>query len=156
MLVVAIDNPDKTIEIIKLAQKNYPHLKIVARAIDRRHAYQLLNLKVDALNRETVDSAINLAVEALELLGNNKDDAQRAGQLFREHDRAAVVELATLWGDDASYGVAVRQRMADLKQVLQQDKIAQENLNTCDNGNCDDDLTELANKPKKPDDAHLE
>ncbi|MDC3214354.1 monovalent cation:proton antiporter-2 (CPA2) family protein [Pseudoalteromonas distincta] len=156
MLVIAIDNPDKTIEIIKLAHKNYPQLKIVARAIDRRHAYQLLNLKVDAFNRETVDSAINLAVEALELLGNTKQDAERAGKLFRDHDRAAVVQLAALWGDDASYGVAVRQRMEDLKQVLQQDKQAQSDLNTCDSGDCEDGLTEVASKPKKPDDAHLE
>lgn len=156
MLVIAIDNPDKTIEIIKLAHKNYPQLKIVARAIDRRHAYQLLNLKVDAFNRETVDSAINLAVEALELLGNTKKDAERAGKLFRDHDRAAVLQLAALWGDDASYGVAVRQRMEDLKQVLQQDKQAQSDLNTCDSGDCEDGLTEVASKPKKPDDAHLE
>ncbi|MEI8620054.1 monovalent cation:proton antiporter-2 (CPA2) family protein [Pseudoalteromonas sp. B129b] len=156
MLVIAIDNPDKTIEIIKLAHKNYPQLKIVARAIDRRHAYQMLNLKVDAFNRETVDSAINLAVEALELLGNTKQDAERAGKLFRDHDRAAVVQLAALWGDDASYGVAVRQRMEDLKQVLQQDKQAQSDLNTCDSGDCEDGLTELADRPKKPDDAHIE
>ncbi|WP_024592648.1 MULTISPECIES: monovalent cation:proton antiporter-2 (CPA2) family protein [unclassified Pseudoalteromonas] len=156
MLVIAIDNPDKTIEIIKLAHKNYPQLKVVARAIDRRHAYQLLNLKVDAFNRETVDSAINLAVEALELLGNTKQDAERAGKLFRDHDRAAVLQLAALWGDDASYGVAVRQRMEDLKQVLQQDKQAQSDLNTCDSGDCEDGLTEVASKPKKPDDAHLE
>ena len=156
MLVIAIDNPDKTIEIIKLAHKNYPQLKIVARAIDRRHAYQLLNLKVDAFNRETVDSAINLAVEALELLGNTKQDAERAGKLFRDHDRAAVLQLAALWGDDASYGVAVRQRMEDLKQVLQQDKQAQSDLNTCDSGDCEDGLTEVTSKPKKPDDAHLE
>ncbi|WP_165729365.1 monovalent cation:proton antiporter-2 (CPA2) family protein [Pseudoalteromonas sp. 31A1] len=156
MLVVAIDDPDKTIEIIKLAHKNYPQLKIVARAIDRRHAYQLLNLKVDAFNRETVDSAINLAVEALELLGNTKQDAERAGKLFRDHDRAAVVQLAALWGDDASYGVAVRQRMEDLKHVLQQDKQAQSDLNTCDSGDCEDGLTELADRPKKPDDSHLE
>ncbi len=156
MLIVAIDDADKTLEIIKLAHKNYPQLKIVARAIDRRHAYQLLNLKVDAFNRETVDSAINLAVDALELLGNNKEDAQRAGKLFRDHDRAAVLQLAKLWGDDASYGVAVRQRVEDLKQVLQQDKQAQSDLNTCDSGDCEDGLTELADRPKKPDDSHIE
>ena len=155
MLIVAIDDADKTLEIIKLAHKNYPQLKIVARAIDRRHAYQLLNLKVDAFNRETVDSAINLAVDALELLGNNKEDAQRAGKLFRDHDRAAVLQLAELWGDDASYGVAVRQRMEDLKQVLQQDKQAQSDLNTCDSGDCEDGLTELADRPKKNDDTHI-
>ena len=157
MLVVAIDNPDKTIEIIKLAHKNYPQLKIVARAIDRRHAYQLLNLKVDAFNRETVDSAINLAIESLQLLGNSKEDAERAGKLFRDHDRAAVLQLAELWGDDASYGVAVRQRMEDLKQVLQQDKQARQNLNTCDANDYKNGLTESTVKLKNASGgAHLE
>ncbi|WP_404341814.1 monovalent cation:proton antiporter-2 (CPA2) family protein [Pseudoalteromonas mariniglutinosa] len=134
ILIIAIDDADKTLEIIHLAQKYFPHLKLVARARDRRHAYQLLNLKVAAFNRETVDSAINLAVETLELLGNSKQDAQRAGQLFRDHDRASVVQLAALWGDDHSYGVAVKQRMDDLHQVLNKDQQAQPALNTCDAG----------------------
>lgn len=138
LLVIAIDNADKTLEIVKLARKHFPQLKIVARAIDRRHAYQLLQLEVDAFNRETVDSAINLGVETLELLGNSTQDAQRAGRLFREHDRASVLQLAKLWGDDHSYGVAVRQRTEDLKQVLNQDKQARESLNTCDQGDCED------------------
>ncbi|CAM3983752.1 MULTISPECIES: monovalent cation:proton antiporter-2 (CPA2) family protein [Pseudoalteromonas] len=138
LLVIAIDNADKTLEIVKLARKHFPQLKIVARAIDRRHAYQLLQLEVDAFNRETVDSAINLGVETLQLLGNSAQDAQRAGHLFREHDRASVIQLAKLWGDDHSYGVAVRQRTEDLKQVLNQDKQARQSLNTCDQGDCED------------------
>lgn len=97
LLVIAIDNTNKTLEIVKLARKHFPQLKIVARAIDRRHAYQLLQLEVDAFNRETVDSAINLGVETLELFGNSTQDVQRAGHLFREHDRASVLQLAKLW-----------------------------------------------------------
>ena len=136
MLVIAIDDADKTLAIIELAKKHYPHLKLVARARDRRHAYQLIGADIDAFNRETVDSAINLAVESLQLLGNSTPDAQRAGELFRNHDRESLLQLAELWGDDHSYGVAVRQRMDDLKHVLAQDKQAQQKLNTCDNGDC--------------------
>ena len=136
MLVIAIDDADKTLAIIELAKKHYPHLKLVARARDRRHAYQLIGADIDAFNRETVDSAINLAVESLQLLGNSEPDAQRAGELFRNHDRESLLQLAELWGDDHSYGVAVRQRMDDLKHVLAQDKQAQQKLNTCDNGDC--------------------
>ncbi|TMO46146.1 monovalent cation:proton antiporter-2 (CPA2) family protein [Pseudoalteromonas ruthenica] len=136
MLVIAIDDADKTLTIIELAKKHYPHLKLVARARDRRHAYQLIGADIDAFNRETVDSAINLAVESLQLLGNSAPDAQRAGELFRKHDRESLLQLAELWGDDHSYGVAVRQRMDDLKHVLAQDKQAQQKLNTCDNGDC--------------------
>jgi hypothetical protein len=43
--------------------------------------------------------------------------------------------LADKWGDDKSYGVAVKQRSEDLKQVLQNDKIEQNKLKTCQKNN---------------------
>ena len=86
MLVIAVDERDKTLDIIALAHKYYPHLKIMVRAIDRRHAYQIMQLGVTSFKRETFDSAVNLGVEALILLGNKQEDAARAGKLFTEHD----------------------------------------------------------------------
>ncbi|XQW84749.1 monovalent cation:proton antiporter-2 (CPA2) family protein [Thalassotalea piscium] len=129
LLVIAIDDADKILEIAALAHKHYPHLKIVARAIDRRHAYQLIALGVTSFKRETFDSALNLGVEALTLLGVKHSDAKRAGQLFAEHDNESLVTLANLWGDDHSYGIAIRQRIDDLKQVLKKDKEEQDKLN---------------------------
>jgi glutathione-regulated potassium-efflux system ancillary protein KefC/glutathione-regulated potassium-efflux system protein KefB len=128
LLVIAIEEPDKTLEIIELAKRNYPNLKIVARAIDRRHAYQLMQLGVHGLRRETFDSAVKLGVETLKVLGISATAAEKAGQLFIEHDEESIKILADVWGNDQSYGVAVRQRMEDLKQVLQQDKIKNEQL----------------------------
>lgn len=131
LLVIAIDDPDKILEIIELSQKHFKGLKIVTRAIDRRHAYQLLKLNVNTFKRETFDSAVSLGVEALKLLGNDNTSSLRAGQLFSQHDDESLLKLAELWGDDKSYGVAVRQRMDDLKQVLDRDNDEQEKLNTC-------------------------
>ncbi len=45
---------------------------------------------------------------------------------FAEHDEESLEKLAKLWGDDNSYGVAVRQRLEDLQRVLADD---QEELN---------------------------
>lgn len=133
LLVIAIDDSDKALEIVELAQKHYPNLKLAVRAKDRRHAYQLMYHKVDAFNRETFDSAITLAVDALKLLGNDPIAAERAGHLFRQHDMESLEKLADVWGDDQSYGIAVRQRMDDLIQVLSQDEQAKKTLNTCKN-----------------------
>jgi glutathione-regulated potassium-efflux system ancillary protein KefC len=131
LLVIAIDDADKIIEMATLAKKHFPKLKVVARAIDRRHAYQLLNLGVESFKRETFDSALNLGVEALKLLGNSEEDSDRAGVLFAKHDDETMEVLANVWGDDRSYGVAVKQRLEDLKQVLNQDKTDKDQLNTC-------------------------
>tara|TARA_R110001583_G_scaffold10698_8_gene49191 strand:+ start:21855 stop:23690 length:1836 start_codon:yes stop_codon:yes gene_type:complete len=137
LLVVAVDDADKSIEIVELAQKHFPNLKIVARAIDRRHAYQLMKLNVNAFKRETFDSAVNLGIDALQLLGNNKVDAERAGKLFHSHDTNTLQALADTWGDDKQYGIAVRQHLQDLRLVLETDKIEQQKLNTCHGENCD-------------------
>ena len=141
LLVIAIDDADKILEIATLARKHYPELKIASRAIDRRHAYQLMNLGITTFKRETFDSALNLGVEALALLGNSQKDAERAGKIFAQHDNESLVALSSLWGDDHSYGIAVRQRTEDLKQVLRTDKAEQDKLNTCQNSDgtpCDD------------------
>ena len=134
LLVIAIDDADKILEIAKLAQKHYPHLKIAARAIDRRHAYQLMKIGINTFKRETFDSALNLGVDALTLLGNNEEISIRAGKLFAVHDNESMIELAELWGDDHSYGIASKQRTEDLKQVLHKDKKEQEKFNACRNG----------------------
>jgi glutathione-regulated potassium-efflux system ancillary protein KefC len=139
LLVIAIDDADKVLEIATLAQKHYPHLKIAARAVDRRHAYQLMHIGVTTFKRETFDSALNLGVEALTLLGNDSADASRAGKIFAQHDEESLTTLANLWGDDHSYGVAVKQRIEDLKLVLSQDKAEQDKLNICRESPCEED-----------------
>ncbi len=122
LLVIAVDEPDKTLQIIDAAKKRFPNLKILARAIDRRHAYQLIRADIDGFRRETFDSALHLGIQALQTLGKSEVEAGRAAAIFNKHDDQSLEELAALWGDDKSYGVAIRQRMEDLRQVLQADQ----------------------------------
>lgn len=131
LLVIAIDDADKIIEIALLAQKHYPNLQIAARAIDRHHAYELLRIGVKAIKRETFESALELGISALELLGNSPEDSKRAGKLFSDHDKESMHVLSKVWGDDHSYGVAVKQRMELLQQVLISDKEDQSKMQTC-------------------------
>jgi len=138
LLVIAIDDADKILEIAAMVKKHYPNLAVVARAIDRGHAYELMKLGITSFKRETFDSALNLGVEALTLLGNSQETSERAGRLFAEHDNESMKLLIDLWGDDRSYGIAVKQRMAVLKQVLTNDLKEQDKINTCQKGNCEE------------------
>lgn len=121
ILVVAADESEKTVDIIKVARKHFPHLKILVRAYDRRHAYELMQYDVDIMRRETFDSSLYLGVEALKLLGQDPAKAERAGKIFAEHDHQSMHLLATHWGDDKSYSMAIRERNEDLQRVLEQD-----------------------------------
>jgi len=126
LLVVGVDDADKTLEIITTAKKHFPNLKILARAIDRRHAYEIIRHEIEGFRRETFDSALRLGVDALQVLGIEKDRAEHVANLFAKHDEEGIEKLAKLWGDDHSYGIAVRQRLEDLNQVLARDAEKQE------------------------------
>jgi len=136
LLVIAVDEPDKTLEIIEVAQKYFPNIKIVVRAIDRTHAYKIINAGVTTFRRESFDSAVHLGVDALTLLGESSKVAKRAGDLFSEYDERSLQELSHVWGNDQHYGAAVRQHLDDLKQVLLEDKKQHETLNVCEDSNC--------------------
>ena len=136
LLVIAIDDPDKIIDIATMAKKHYPNLNIVTRAVDRAHAYRLIKIGITSFKRETFDSALNLGIEALTLLGNSKADAERAGKLFSDHDHKTLTALADLWGDDRNYSIAVKKDMENIIAVLQKDKENEEKLNTCQKNDC--------------------
>jgi len=121
LLVVGVDEADKANEIIRVAQQHFPNLKILARAVDRRHAYDIISAKIDGYRRETFDSALRLGRNALELLGETPERAQTVASLFEKYDEESLIDLAALWGDDKSYGIAVRQQIEDLQKVLARD-----------------------------------
>lgn len=123
LLIVAVDDADKSLQIIDNAKQHFPHMKILARAIDRRHAYQLLQRNIEGIRRETFDSALHLGTEALQTLGISEDSSSRAAKIFSAHDEETMHQLAELWGDDKSYGLAIRARQEDLRQVLEQDQL---------------------------------
>jgi len=122
LLIVAVDQHDLSLDVIHTARRHFPHLKLAVRAIDRRHTYELMKLEVNSLRRETFHSALELGIDSMQLLGLSEERARRAGNLFAEFDQDNLDRLAKLWGDDQSYGLATRQSLEDLKQVLQADQ----------------------------------
>lgn len=122
LLVIAVDSSETTLATIQTCKKHFPNMKILARAIDRRHAYDLLKTEISGFRRETFDSAIFIGTEALKILGQSEESAKRAGKLFADHDEQSLNMLADLWGDEKSYGAAIRQRTDDLRRVLESDQ----------------------------------
>jgi monovalent cation:proton antiporter-2 (CPA2) family protein len=121
LIVVAIDEREKMLQIIDLVHKHFPHLKILARAIDRRHAYELIRRKVDVVERETFSSALEMGVDALKLLGFRSYRAHRAARTFKHHDEQALEELAHVAGDETVLVARSRQLARDLEQLLRSD-----------------------------------
>ena len=121
ILVIAVDDTDKILEIAETARSRFPHLKVLARAFDRRHAYELMKLGVHGFERETFEGGIALGVEALRHLGMRAHQAMRAGRLFRRHDHRLMQQMSEYWDDEHAYRIQSRARSGDVDRLLRRD-----------------------------------
>jgi glutathione-regulated potassium-efflux system ancillary protein KefC/glutathione-regulated potassium-efflux system protein KefB len=121
MLIVALDDREKTVELVETARKAYPELVILARAWDRRHAYDLLANGADAVERETFEAALAMGTTALQKLGYRAHRAHRAGAIFRRHDRKSFEDLRPVWGQEEAYILASRDAAQTMDKLLNAD-----------------------------------
>ena len=115
------DSRDKAINMIQTAHMQFPGLKVLVRAYDRTHAYELIHAGADFIARETFGSALAMGEEALKLLGHTEERAGRMAASFDKHDTEGMHRLSEVWGDDHEYGLHIRQNLEDLERVLQED-----------------------------------
>jgi len=118
LLIIAVNDHEKVLEIVQVAQKHFPHLSIFARASGRTEAYELLDAGVEHVFRETLDTALRAGIEALRELGFRSYQAHRATKTFRFHDEQSVDALRSLRHDRKQYISQARQRIEDLEQLL--------------------------------------
>ncbi len=100
MLIIAIDDGEQATELVRYVVKHYPHIYIVARAVDRHHVYELWAAGCRDIIREHFDSSVRAARSALEALGHHPYDAERQTRGYVENDKIAMRELAGLYDPD--------------------------------------------------------
>ncbi len=123
VLIVAINDRQKSLKIIDLAKRNYPHLKILARAIDMEHAYELMDRNIDGFKRDTFESALHLGTEALTYLGYNRYRAYRLAQTFRKHTSKVLEELHKHHKEDEKKYLSEAKKYAlELEELFQAEK----------------------------------
>ena len=115
VLIVAIDNSDKTLEIVELARRHFPHLRIVARARERRHAMTLLKAGADEVVRETFEGAVQMSQRALEFLGTRPFAARQAAQRFETYDIALMRD----WARMEEQGIGEKERIERVRQATE-------------------------------------
>lgn len=86
LVVVAIDNAEATTKIVELIKHQFPLVPVLARAHDRQHALALVKAGVDFQMRETFESALAMAGEALGKLGDSPEDVADLIASIRNRD----------------------------------------------------------------------
>ncbi|MEL7098684.1 MAG: monovalent cation:proton antiporter-2 (CPA2) family protein [Pseudomonadota bacterium] len=121
VLVVALDDPEKAIQVTAYARKQRPDLHIVARAYDRTTVYRLFQAGANDIVREMFDSSLRAGRYVLENVGLSEYEAAEAEKVFYRHDRDTVRQLAQLWdpATPASQNKAYVERAKALQKDLE-------------------------------------
>lgn len=122
LFVLGIGDIESSLRTAQLLREQFPEVKIFARAVNRNHAYKLINLGVHYVIRETFNSSIELAERALLELGLTDSAASDTVRIFREHDEKLVREGAAHAGDVAKLSEIAQRGRAELESLFAKDK----------------------------------
>ena len=129
ILIAAIGSPEMNHDLIKKTQKLFPNLTVMARAKNRFDAYELMDMGLQDVYRESLDTSVRLGVDALVKLGYRRYSAVRAGHTFIKYDEASMKKLAAHRHDEGSYIYNTRQMIQIQEELLANDREFNPTLN---------------------------
>ncbi len=122
VLINAIDDVEANLQLTALAKAHFPNLKIIARARDVDHWYQLRQLGVEAPERELFEGSLRVGRDVLETLGLDAYEAREKADLFRRYN-LKMLEATIEKYEDTEFRIASMQRAKDmLSAAIEQDQ----------------------------------
>ncbi|GAB2627252.1 monovalent cation:proton antiporter-2 (CPA2) family protein [Novilysobacter erysipheiresistens] len=115
VFVIAIDDPEASLRTVRVIRRLYPQAKVIARARDRRHAWDLMDLGAQS-QREMLLSSLKVGEDVLVALGVPTAVARDHGRKFLAHDER-LLNAQYLVHDDAE---ALMQASSDARRELEQ------------------------------------
>ena len=119
--MLAIDDMEASLRTLETVKNHFPHLRIVARARNRQHAYALLGAGVERVIRETFHGSLEAARMTLEELGMPSSDAGEVIWQFAEYDEERVRQMAPMRDDLDALIASAREYTAELERLFDSD-----------------------------------
>ncbi|WP_413288135.1 monovalent cation:proton antiporter-2 (CPA2) family protein [Bdellovibrio sp. HCB337] len=120
-LIIAVDDVETATSMAREVRQNFPHLKIYSRARNRQHVFELMDLEVHAIQRETFEASLALSKTLLKDLGFAPDRIKFIVDRFRTHDNLMVQEQYKVRHDEKTFLDVSRQGAEQLARVLRED-----------------------------------
>jgi glutathione-regulated potassium-efflux system ancillary protein KefC len=122
VLVVAIDDVQRSLALVDLAREHFPRLQIVARARNVQHWYQLHARGVAFIERETFDSALMSGRRVLEAMGFERHQARNLALRFRRHNLEQLAEMAPHFKDESKLIAMSKIGRAQMEQFMAEER----------------------------------
>jgi monovalent cation:proton antiporter-2 (CPA2) family protein len=128
-LVVAIDDRDKSVQLVEHVHRHFPRVRILARAYDVNHLYLLKRAGADLAVREVFDASLVVGAETLKTLGAHPFKVEKMVRAFRQHDAQGLEQMYGLWDQEPDLSrnralmARIREHAGTLQQAMAQDRI---------------------------------
>jgi glutathione-regulated potassium-efflux system ancillary protein KefC len=120
-LVVAIDDIEDSLALVDAVREEFPQLRIMARARNVTHYYELMDRGVTIIERETFESALQLGRDVLCELGFGAYQARQATLKFREHNKASLLAVYPYYKDQEQYVSMAKRARDELLEMFARD-----------------------------------
>lgn len=121
--VLAIGDIEISLKTAQLVRRHFPHVPVYARARNRRHVHELMDLGVEVIRRETLLSTLDITRELLRGLGYSEEEVTRTVETFREVDRRHLYSDYAHFTDQQKLQAQSRKRFDELAELFAQDEI---------------------------------
>ncbi len=126
IFVLAVDDVNASLKIAEIVRQHFPHLKVYARARNRKHAYQLLDLGVKIIRRETFHSAVEMAADVLQGAGLKPNTAQEVANKFKQHDIDRLFASREHYTDEQKMMDLAKSAAQELEELFAEDPLHDE------------------------------
>lgn len=120
--ILAIDDMELSLKTAEVIKEHFPQLKIFGRARNRGHAFDLMDLGVTRIKRETFDASLNFVGDLLLEMKWEPARVKKVIERFRTHDETMLQEQYKVRSDDKMFVSVSQQAQAQLASVLDQDE----------------------------------
>ncbi|GAB3524896.1 monovalent cation:proton antiporter-2 (CPA2) family protein [Photobacterium alginatilyticum] len=100
-LVVAIDDREHSVELVKYVKHTYPKVKVITRAFDRGHGYLLRQAGADIIESETYHSALEIGGHAMKTLGLHPFFVEQQKATYKRVEDRKSDKLYAAWASDS-------------------------------------------------------
>jgi glutathione-regulated potassium-efflux system ancillary protein KefC len=123
LLINAIDDMEASLKLTDLARESFPQLKMIARARNVTHVFELRSRGVQLIERETFESALMMGQWALEQMGVDGATAERARIKFRDHNLGTLDAIFPHYQDEAAWISIAQAARDELARSFEQDRL---------------------------------
>ncbi len=121
IFVLAVSDLEQSMRIAEAVTRHFPHLKIIARARNRRHAHKLMDVGITHIFRETLLSSLAMTELVLTRLGHSDAQAKHVVNAFYERDSKLLVEQHEIHESEEKLIQSVRDTAEELESLLRGD-----------------------------------